>query len=72
MEIDLANLPAQPAEGEANIEGGVKLCIRMGKKPALSAKARHGHLGPQGRMLQDGGGKPGCSSCFTGIGLVVS
>lgn len=38
MEIDLANLPAQPAEGEANIEGGVKLCIRMGKKPALSAK----------------------------------
>lgn len=38
MEIDLANVPPQPAEGEANIDGGVKLCIRMGKKPALRAK----------------------------------
>eukprot|EP00438_Fugacium_kawagutii_P012065 Skav235786 [mRNA] locus=scaffold7679:15655:28420:- [translate_table: standard] len=38
LEIDLANLPSAPAEGEANIEGGVKLCIRMGKKPALRAK----------------------------------
>ena len=38
MEIDLADVPPQPAEGEANIDGGVKLCIRMGKKPALRAK----------------------------------
>lgn len=42
LEIDLANLPSQPPEGEANIEGGVKLCIRMGKKPALRAKVRVG------------------------------
>jgi len=37
LEIDLKNVPAQPADGESNLEG-VKLCIRMGGKPALHAK----------------------------------
>eukprot|EP00931_Biecheleriopsis_adriatica_P117772 TRINITY_DN93256_c0_g1_i1.p1 TRINITY_DN93256_c0_g1~~TRINITY_DN93256_c0_g1_i1.p1 ORF type:complete len:1039 (+),score=249.52 TRINITY_DN93256_c0_g1_i1:35-3151(+) len=38
LEIDLAHVPAQPGDGEPNLEGGVKLCIRMGGKPALRAK----------------------------------
>jgi len=38
LEIDLANVPEQPADGEQNLEGGAKLCIRMGGKPALHAK----------------------------------
>ena len=38
MEIDLANVPPQPAEGEANIDGGVKLCIRMGKKTSTQSQ----------------------------------
>jgi len=37
LEIDLSKVPPQPADGEPNLEG-VKLCIRMGGKPALHAK----------------------------------
>jgi len=37
LEIDLKNVPNQPADGEPNLDG-VKLCIRMGGKPALYAK----------------------------------
>jgi len=37
LEIDLKNVPQQPADGEPNLDG-VKLCIRMGGKPALAAK----------------------------------
>lgn len=38
LEIDLGNVPQQPSDGQPNMEG-VKLCIRMGGKPALMAKA---------------------------------
>jgi len=38
IEVDLANVPEQPGDGEPNLEGDVKLCIRMGGKPALRAK----------------------------------
>eukprot|EP00930_Biecheleria_cincta_P058741 TRINITY_DN44536_c0_g1_i1.p1 TRINITY_DN44536_c0_g1~~TRINITY_DN44536_c0_g1_i1.p1 ORF type:complete len:1100 (-),score=272.11 TRINITY_DN44536_c0_g1_i1:41-3298(-) len=38
LEVDLGNVPEQPKDGEPNMEGGVKLCIRMGGKPALHAK----------------------------------
>ncbi|CAE8583413.1 unnamed protein product, partial [Polarella glacialis] len=38
LEIDLRDVPSQPADGEPNMDGGVKLCIRMGGKPALHAK----------------------------------
>jgi len=37
LEIDLRNIPEQPADGAQNVEG-VELCIRMGAKPALHAK----------------------------------
>lgn len=37
LEIDLADVPSQVADGEPNLEGA-PLCIRMGGKPALSAK----------------------------------
>jgi len=39
LEIDLKNIPQQPADGQPNLEG-VKLCIRMGGKPGLHAKIR--------------------------------
>ncbi|CAE7475907.1 unnamed protein product [Symbiodinium pilosum] len=39
LEVDLARVPAQPADGEPNVENdAVKLCIRMGGKAALRAK----------------------------------
>jgi len=37
LEIDLSRVPQQPADGEPNLDG-VKLCIRMGGKPAHYAK----------------------------------
>jgi len=37
LEIDLRSVPPQPSDGEPNLEG-VRLCIRMGGKPALAAK----------------------------------
>ncbi|CAE7292539.1 Art7 [Symbiodinium natans] len=38
LEVNLACVPAQPGEGEPNVENDVKLCIRMGGKAALRAK----------------------------------
>ncbi|CAK8993048.1 unnamed protein product [Durusdinium trenchii] len=50
LEIDLSDVPPQPAEGEANIEGGVKLCIRMGGKPALRAKVSSTKIDHRGML----------------------
>lgn len=56
IEVDLAQVPPQPAEGEANLDaasGGapsVPLCIRMGGKPALRARVATGKIERSGML----------------------
>jgi type II protein arginine methyltransferase len=49
LEIDLKNVPQQPADGEPNLEG-VKLCIRMGGKPGLAAKISQATIDKSGML----------------------
>eukprot|EP00933_Yihiella_yeosuensis_P005987 TRINITY_DN110609_c0_g1_i1.p1 TRINITY_DN110609_c0_g1~~TRINITY_DN110609_c0_g1_i1.p1 ORF type:complete len:1040 (+),score=248.14 TRINITY_DN110609_c0_g1_i1:41-3160(+) len=50
LEIDLRNVPPQPSDKEPNLDGDVKLCIRMGGKPALRAKISSAKIDHSGML----------------------